>query len=158
MKKAITAKEQAAALETAIGCVEQRWEENLSCAEQGDPLCVEWNNEYNHSLNVLEEFLSMAKQLIRDHEREYQNVKAYYREVRDRGDAWGSALNEQFNIAEELHRRNAYIPEHWEFNPSPIAVTPPHDFYKDCPAAALVEFGNVLERFISFLSTRGHGY
>ena len=95
-----------------------------------------------------------------------------FRDSYDKYDAWGSALNALFDIAECLHRNGAEVPGHWEFTPSPFVVVDTElDAESESFFAAqidllmrqghysnLVHAGNVLERFTHILELEGHSY
>ncbi len=87
------------------------------------------------------------------------SCKDHLREVRDTGDLWGSALNEHFDVAEELHRRGSDIPDHWEFSiGNADCDDQEHEFYGEFSDDVLQAFGNILERYIDFLRFKKMDY
>jgi hypothetical protein len=84
----------------------------------------------------------------------------------DRGDAWGSAMNIFFGVANELHFRDPEIvPAHWQYVPPGRRCEDPRDtddyYYDDLAAAKtddLIRFGNLMERYTRILDKAGESY
>ena len=153
-----TTKQQYEALCNAADAVEERLNDHFDQAERGDEQALAIVTADNETLNVLADLRDIACKLVELQKKNRKACKAYLREVGDTGDKWGSAINEQFEVAEELFRRNAHIPEHWEFTIGAGRDNEAHQFYSDMDTATLIYWGNVLERYVDFLRSRGMNY
>jgi hypothetical protein len=88
----------------------------------------------------------------------------YFRENADSFDPWGSVMGALFDIAHELHHRNADIPSEWEFNPgmgSGDLRDHESSHFEEFAAASesdLIELGNMLNRASDILRAQGKDY
>ena len=108
-------------------------------------------------------------------------VRDYLSEVRDRsdsGDRWGSALGELFGIASALTLSGEIVPEHWQYrhgisNRQDVLANVTGEYDLDRfwlleivgtgignreTVQAITQVGNILNRYVDLLETRGEGY
>ena len=90
-------------------------------------------------------------------------LKQLHLESADSGDRWGSAMSTFFDVAGELWWRGADIPAVWEYSPG--AASDPRepdnylfDYLENTDTDILIQFGNVLERYIRNLDRIGESY
>ncbi len=80
------------------------------------------------------------------------------------GDPWGTTLECHFMIAHILYDREAAIPKHWGYKPSPIAEKQADtdsywfDVLNDETDENLVHFGNLLARYAQVLKRNDRDY
>ena len=93
-----------------------------------------------------------------------KDLKQLLREDDLPGDPWGVVMTAWFDVANELHFRDADIPGAWEFKPSPCEGDLREEssaFYEhclNCDDDVLVEFGNLLQRYSEKLEQAGESY
>jgi len=85
--------------------------------------------------------------------REYIELKQELNMFLDGSDDISTAMNFWFDIAETLYLRNAVIPDHWEFKPSPsLKEVDLESIFTEIISTysteTLTHIGNVLERYI----------
>lgn len=93
---------------------------------------------------------------------EFRLLKSEYR-IFDSGDPWGDSMHWLFTVADELHFREGFTPEHWKFRPSPAGPANDPDDHAttlacEVGAEALVKFGNLLHRYCRLLKHKGLDY
>jgi hypothetical protein len=95
----------------------------------------------------------------------YKALKDEFRLTYD-SDEWGHVMHWWFTVADELYwnRRPAvWLPEDWQFRPSPIGpVNDPDDYATGCVTETetddLLRFGHLLHRYAAKLKQAGKDY
>lgn len=94
----------------------------------------------------------------------YKDAMGEFRLMFDSGDAWGSAMNMWFAIADEVYfNRDMEVPTEWNFKPSPIGpANDPDDYATEIVTNmsddALSRFGAVMHRYVGVLKHAGVDY
>ena len=79
-------------------------------------------------------------------------------------DPYGTMLNWHFQVADELYRREAYVPDAWGYSPG---LAGPDDFDPEnfthntlsmADDETLVDFGDMLKRATAILVKQGRSY
>lgn len=92
----------------------------------------------------------------------YDDLRTEYR-LTSGCDPWGDCMHWLFTIADHLHFNEGETPADWQYRPSPLGPTNDPDDYvtgivSEAETAALIDFGNMLNRYAAMMKAAGMDY
>jgi hypothetical protein len=92
----------------------------------------------------------------------YDDLRTEFR-LGDDYDPWGHCMHWLFTIADHLYWNEGETPAEWQFRPSPIGPqNDPDDYVTEivsaADTAALIDFGNVLNRYAALMRAADMDY
>jgi len=94
----------------------------------------------------------------------YKALKDEMRLLGDWYDPWGEAMGQWFKLCDVLtFERDVVTPAHWGFHPSPMGSTNEDDdcyvdMMRETETDALIQYGNLLERYTRLCTHLGKDY
>lgn len=87
-------------------------------------------------------------------------MKQEFKLFADKSDRWGEATAHMFELCFELVEQGHPVPTHWEFSQGAQSGRgeEPSYGYENCKPELLVQWGNILNRYIGLLDSMGKSY